>query len=155
MQIEFYRGERETLLPLLALADDSRSEIAGYMSLGQALVAREGERIIGLALIIEGDEAGRFELKSLAVAEDRQAEGIGRRLVETVIAHCRGQGGQLLTVSTAAADIANLRFYQRRGFRMARIVQDAFTPAKGYPEGVLVDGILLRDQVIFELKLAS
>lgn len=155
MQIELYRDGREALLPLFALADDSPSQIAGYMSRGQVLIARDGVAIIGLALIIAGDEPGLFELKSLAVAKDRQGEGVGRRLVEAAIARGREEGGQVLMVSTATADIANLRFYQRRGFRMARIVQDAFTPAKGYPEGVLVDGILLRDQVIFELKLAS
>ncbi len=155
MYIELYPGQRETLLPLFALADDSPSAIASYMSLGEVLVARDGEAIIGLALIIAADKAGAFELKSLAVAEDRQGEGIGCRLIEAVITHCRQQGGHLLTVSTAAAGTGHLRFYQRRGFRMARIVQDAFTPAAGYPDGILIDGIPLRDQVIFELKLAS
>ena len=40
------------------------------------------------------------------------------------------------------ADIDNLRFYQRRGFRAASIMQDAFTPEGGYQSALEVDGIL-------------
>jgi hypothetical protein len=36
---------------------------------------------------------------------------------------------------------------------MYRIVQDAFGPSSGYPEGALIDGIPLRDQVFLERAL--
>ena len=52
-----------------------------------------------------------------------------------------------MLVATGAADVGNLRFYQRLGFRMLRIERDAFTPATGYPDGIEVDGIPLRDRV--------
>jgi len=58
-----------------------------------------------------------------------------------------------LLVATAAADIGNLRFYQRMGFRMLRIERDAFTAADGYPAGLAVDGIPLRDRVWLTLAL--
>jgi hypothetical protein len=41
-----------------------------------------------------------------------------------------------ILVATAAADIGNLRFYQRQGFRMRSVERDAFTPATGYPGSV-------------------
>ena len=41
----------------------------------------------------------------------------------------------------------DLRFYQRQGFRMRSVERDAFTPATGYPPGLLIDGIELRDRV--------
>jgi hypothetical protein len=50
-------------------------------------------------------------------------------------------------VATAAADLGNLRFYQRQGFRMRPIERDAFTAATGYPPGPCIDGIELRDRV--------
>lgn len=134
-------------MPLFALADDSANQIAGYIGLGQVLVAREGDAIVGHAQLI-GDE-----LKSVAVAEDRQRLGVGKALVEAVIAQCREAGALRLTVSTATADIGNLRFYQRLGFRMTRIVRDAFGPVSGYPEGLMIDGIPLRDQVFLEFDL--
>lgn len=149
MRIELFTGDRAELLPLFALADDSADQIAGYIGLGQVLVAREGDAILGHAQLICN------ELKSIAIAEGRQGAGVGRALVEAVIAQARADGASSLTVSTATADIGNLRFYQRLGFRMARIVRDAFGPASGYPEGLMIDGIPLRDQVFLEHDLGA
>ena len=59
----------------------------------------------------------------------------------------------MLRVATGAADTGNLRFYQRLGFRMRCIERDAFTPANGYPPGIDVDGIELRDRVWLDLRL--
>ena len=52
-----------------------------------------------------------------------------------------------MIVATAAADIGNLRFYQRCGFRFTAVERDAFGPATGYPEPIVIDGIPLRDRV--------
>jgi hypothetical protein len=52
-----------------------------------------------------------------------------------------------MVVSTAAADTGNLRFYQRVGFRLRSIDRDAFTPATGYPDPIVIDGIPLLDRV--------
>jgi GNAT superfamily N-acetyltransferase len=153
MRIKVYRADRSLLLPLFDLADDSRAEIYSYISRGEVLVARDGDTVIGHLQILETDAAGVFELKSVAVEARRQGQGTGRSLVEAAIIHCRVRNGYRLIVSTATVDIGNLRFYQRLGFRMYRIVQDAFRPEDGYAEGVLVDGIPLRDQVFLELYL--
>ena len=59
----------------------------------------------------------------------------------------------MLRVATGAADTGNLRFYQRLGFRMRSIERDAFTPANGYPPGLEIDGIELRDRVWLDLRL--
>jgi ribosomal protein S18 acetylase RimI-like enzyme len=153
MRIERYDADREALLPLFALADDSPTRVALYVSLGEVLVARDGELIVGQAQVVESGMPGEFELKSIAVLEARQGSGLGRDLVEAVVARCRERGGRRLIVSTATAAVGTLRFYQRQGFRMYRIVQDAFGPSTGYPDGLLVDGIPLRDQVFLELAL--
>ena len=52
-----------------------------------------------------------------------------------------------MVVSTAAADTGNLRFYQRVGFRLLAVDRDAFTPATGYPDPIVIDGIRLLDRV--------
>jgi GNAT superfamily N-acetyltransferase len=155
MRIERYDADRGALLPLFALADDSATQVARYVSLGEILVARDGELIVGHAQIVESGRPGEFELKSLAVLGPRQGAGLGRELVEAVVARCRERGGQRLIVSTAAAAVGTLRFYQRQGFRMYLIVQDAFGPSTGYPDGRLIDGVPLRDQVFLELDLES
>ena len=155
MPIERYDGPRDALLALFALADDSPVQIASYIGLGDVLVARREGIIIGHAQIVATDEPDVLELKSLAVLAEHRGTGIGCELVEAAIAFARDQSALSLVVSTATADIGNLRFYQRRGFRMTRIVPDAFRPETGYPNGIMIDGIVLRDQVFFELKLAD
>ena len=50
-------------------------------------------------------------------------------------------------MATAAADIGNLRFYQRVGFRFTVVERDAFTAATGYPDPIVIDGVPLRDGV--------
>src|SRR5204862_7765802 len=129
---ESYDDDRNALLELFALADDSYTQIASYIGRGEVLVARDGRAIVGHLQIVEANDIHVFELKSMAVSEPRQGQGIGRRLIEAAIALCRQRNGRRLIVSTAAADTANLRFYQRQGFRMHRIVRDAFGPATGY-----------------------
>ncbi len=153
MRIELYDADRGALLPLFALADDSPTQIASYLPLGEILVARDGEAIVGHVQVIESEAPGEFELKSMAVITVRQGQGIGRDLVASAVAGCRERGGRRLIVSTAAAAVGTLRFYQRQGFRMYRIVQDAFGPWAGYPDAVLIGGIPLRDQVFLELGL--
>lgn len=149
MRIELFVGARTDLLPLLLLADDSLVQVEKYMSLGDVLVAREGQVIVGHVQLIESGEDRVPEIKSLAVTEARQREGIGGQLVEEAIRLCRQRGLARLIVATATVDISNLRFYQRHGFRMYRIVQDAFSESKGYRHQA-VDGMVLRDQVFLE-----
>ena len=67
----------------------------------------------------------------------------------------RHDGCARLVVATAAADIGNLRFYQRCGFRFAAIDRDAFTAATGYPDPTDIDGIPLRDRIWLSQDLRS
>src|SRR6202012_2039883 len=86
------------------------------------------------------------EIKNMAVRETRQGQGGGRRLIQAAVTIAAAESVTTLLVATAAADIGNLRFYQRQGFRMRSIERDAFTPATGYPPGLRIDGIELRDR---------
>ncbi len=153
MKIEAYQSDRTALLPLFRLADDSAAQIRDYLNQGVVLVARDAAAMLGHIQIIETDVAGSFEIKSLAVGEQCQGQGIGTRLIEAAIALVRAQHGHRVIVATATADIDNLRFYQRRGFRMSHIARDIFVPANGYPDDLCIDGIPLRDQIFLDLDL--
>jgi hypothetical protein len=58
-------------------------------------------------------------------------------------------------VATATADIDNLRFYQRHGFRFRAVERDVFTPATGYPPGSAIAGVPLRDRVWLDRPVGS
>ena len=150
VSIELYSGPREDLRPLFELADDSPSQLASYLHAGQVLVARSGEAVVGHLLLVDTDRAGEVELTSMAVRKDVQGTGVGARLVRAALDLVREQGATLLLVATGAADVGNLRFYQRQGFRMRAVERDAFTPATGYPADLMIDGIPLRDRVWFD-----
>jgi GNAT superfamily N-acetyltransferase len=146
MRVEIFDGDREDLRPLFREADDSDREIDGYLSAGEILVAADDSGIAGHLQLVSAGE-GTAELKSMAVVESRRGGGVGRVLVEAALQWCRDRGVRRLAVATAAADTGNLRFYQRQGFRMLRIERDAFGPDTGYADGIIIDGIPLRDRV--------
>ena len=145
--VEEHPGPRSDLRALFELAEDSARALDAYLDEGRVLVARLGDELVGHLQLTESQCPGRLEIKNMAVAEPHQGRGIGRALVEAALALARGEARTELVVATAAADISNLRFYQRLGFRMRSIERDAFTPATGYEPGLHVDGIELRDRV--------
>lgn len=153
ISVEQYHHGRDILLPLFRLADDSDKQLLAYYREGDLFVARVETAIIGHAQVVGTAEEREFELKNIAVQPDWQGKGAGRLLLASVIGHCVACDGAKLIVSTATADIDNLRFYQRQGFRMDRIVRDAFGPAQGYADGLSIKGIPIRDQIIFSMDI--
>ena len=147
LRIEPYAGPREDLRRSFELAEDSREQLDAHLGVGTVLVARVGGELAGHVQLV-GDE-----ITNVAVAADHRRRGIGRALVEAALALARADGCSAVRVATAAADVDNLRFYQRVGFRMRSIERDAFTPATGYAPGLEVEGIPLRDRVWLDIDV--
>ncbi|WP_308194715.1 GNAT family N-acetyltransferase [Pseudonocardia kujensis] len=145
--VEWFEGERDAVRPLFELAEDSAAELDSSLRCGRVLVARAGTELVGHLQLVRTEEPGEAELKNMAVREDLRGRGIGGRLVRAALAALAAEGTATLRVATGAADVRNLVFYQRQGFRMRSIERDVFTPAAGYPAGLEVDGIPLRDRV--------
>src|SRR4051794_20860632 len=153
VHVEAYGGPREALRALFAEAEDSATELNGYLQDGDVLVARLQGRVVGHLQLIDSADDDSSEIKNMAVEPARRGNGIGRALVDTAIERTRGRRRRTLTVATAAADTGNLRFYQRAGFRLRSVERDAFTPATGYAPDAEVDGVPLRDRVWLDLDL--
>jgi GNAT superfamily N-acetyltransferase len=145
--IREYSGARARLRRLFELAEDSPEELDAYIDAGRVLVAGYGDEIVGHLQLTETRRAGDVEVKNMAVLPRVQGHGVGSALMAAALELARAEGRSTLVVATAAADIGNLRFYQRLGFRMRSIDRDVFTEAAGYPPGIVVDGIALRDRV--------
>jgi ribosomal protein S18 acetylase RimI-like enzyme len=151
--VDEHTGPRADLRPLFKLAEDSSEQLDAYIDRGRVLVAVDRDEIVGHVQVTETDRSAEAEIKNIAVEWSHQGRGIGRALIAAVIALARDEGRSRLVVGTAAADTANLRFYQRLGFRMRAVERDAFTAATGYPLGLRVDGIELRDRVWLDLRV--
>jgi GNAT superfamily N-acetyltransferase len=152
-QIDWYGDDRRQLRALFEEAEDSAVQLDSYIGDGRVLVARIGGDVVGHLQLVEAPGEGEIELKSMAVRPGLRGGGIGKRLVEHALAWARSNGYHRMAVATAAADIENLRFYQRRGFRFSGVEQDAFDADNGYADGISIDGIPLRDRVWFTQSL--
>lgn len=155
-ELAWHRGSRRELRRLFELAEDSPVRLEASIERGRVLVARDGhgEAVAHLQLVpVAGRET--VEIVSLAVAPTHRLRGLGRRLVEHAVAACRTEGVRTVVVATATADVGNLRFYQRCGFRAESVERDAFTAAHGYPRGLEADGIPVRDRIWFSLALEN
>ena len=148
--VEQYTGSHRDLAWSFREADDSHELLNAYIDLGRLWVARAaGGEVIGHLQVVPREQEV-WEVTNTAVVESHRRRGTGRALLERAVDEARAAGIRRLIVATAAADVGNLRFYQRCGFRMTRVVQDVYTPVTGYPAGLEVDGIPLLDQVWFE-----
>ena len=82
--------------------------------------------------------------------------GAGTALMEAVAAAARDAGCRRVWLITTNDNLRALRFYQRRGFRLAALHRDALDRSRdlkpSIPE-VGLDGIPLRDELELELTL--
>ena len=140
VHVGWHTGPRADLRPLFGLAEDSAVELDSSLHAGRVLVALADGELVGHLQLVDDE---RTEIKNMAVRPMHQGRGVGAALVRAAIEATAGE----LVVATAAADVGNLRFYQRQGFRLRSVERDAFTPATGYPPGMEIDGIALRDRV--------
>jgi GNAT superfamily N-acetyltransferase len=154
VSIEVYSGPRAAVRSLFELAEDSVVQLDSYIDLGRVLVARDGDEIVGQLQLIDTDQPDELEVKNMGVRPEWQSQGIGARLMQAALDLARGESRVRVLVATAAADVGNLRFYQRQGFRMLSVERDAFTPETGYPPpAIVIDGIELRDRVWLDYRL--
>lgn len=101
-------------------------------------------RIVGTALSLVRD--GVWGLSFLAVHPDRQAQGIGRRLIDATLAHADGARGAIIASSV---DPKAMRRYARAGFDLRPCVAAAGIVDRGaLPAG-------LRSRPTDDLSLAA
>jgi ribosomal protein S18 acetylase RimI-like enzyme len=139
--------QRDAYLPLFDLADDSAAQVLGYYQTG-TLFALDGPdgRPVGIVLAIDEPD-GSVELKAVAVDASRHGQGVGTELLREVLEDLRGRGVRRVVVGTSSSGIGQLAYYQKAGFRLSWIERDFFGPDRGYPEGLLENGIPVRDMV--------
>jgi ribosomal protein S18 acetylase RimI-like enzyme len=145
--------ERERYLSLYLLADETEDLIRGYMQAGDLYLLRsESGETLGIVLATPfGD--GEIELKSVAVDEPHQRQGIGKRMLTMVVDDLASKGVRRVVVGTGNSGIGQIAFYQKAGFRLWKIERDASTPEHGYSDGLEENGIPLQDRVWFDRDL--
>ena len=108
--------EMQVLINLFAKKDlmlpRSLNEL--YESIRDFWVAEEGNKIIGCAALhISWEDLA--EIKSLAVAENKQNKGLGKSLIDTCLAEAKGLGAKRVFVLTYKYD-----FFKGLGFKKVK-----------------------------------
>ncbi len=146
------RTEHETLpMPLLLLADPDPAAIERYAALCRWWFADDGNEIIGVCGVLERS-SGAWEIMNMAVLARCEGQGIGSRLMKSVLADLEQEGAIEVTVCTGNSSLGALAFYQKQGFRMEAIELDYFV--RHYDEPIIENGIPCRDRIILCRRLA-
>lgn len=132
------------------MGDEDETKVQAYLQTGELYLAKKFGQTVGVALIVPTDEPTVFELKNLAVLPEFQRQKIATKLVEFAILAQSTQVKRLI-VGTGDADLNNMRFYLRNGFRFLRIEPDFFL---SYPQPIYAEGISLKDMVYFYRDLS-
>lgn len=136
--------------PLLLLADPCREQVARYLPQSRVLALAE-EGVVRGVLTLTARSWGVVEITNLAVAEEWQGRGLGRRLLEAAIDTARSVGALRLDICTGNSSLAQLGMYQRMGFRIASVEHDYFS--LNYPEPIIENGIRCRDRLRLDMVL--
>ena len=119
-----------------------------------ALLAEDGERLLGVLTYIAG--GARWEVLTLHADEARH--GVGSALVAEVRRLAAAAGATSLWLITTNDNVDALRFYQRRGFRLAALHRGAVDASRERLKPEIPElgdhGIPLRDELELELELS-
>jgi ribosomal protein S18 acetylase RimI-like enzyme len=107
---------------VLVAAD--REEVVGYLILGPWVALESAAHVA--------------EVHGLAVAPDRQGEGIGARLLGAAIERSRRESIRRLVLRVLATNPGARRLYERHGFEVEGVRREAFLL-----EGAYVDDLLM------------
>ena len=105
--------EIELLIPLLLEAEESERALRwGLKNLVDAVYRADDDGVLVGAATMQW-RSDPCEIMELAVAPDRQGQGIGRAIVAWLIAEARQRGRSAVLVGTANSSIGNIAFYQQ------------------------------------------
>jgi ribosomal protein S18 acetylase RimI-like enzyme len=123
----------------------------------QAVIASDdaGGEVVGVATYrIDG---AACELGTLYAVEGRRRAGVGSRLVDAVVGAAREAGCRRVWLVTTNDNVDALRFYQRRGFRLAELhagaVDRSRATLKPSIPAIGEHGIPIRDELVLEREL--
>jgi ribosomal protein S18 acetylase RimI-like enzyme len=112
----------------------------------------EGDDCVGLVTYeLDGEACEIVTIDAL-----REGEGIGTELLEAVVGAARSAGCGRVQLLTTNNNVRALAFYQKRGFRLVKLVPGAIDEARKLKPSISeVDsaGLPIRDELHLELPL--
>ena len=114
------------------MADTTAHDLCGFL-------AREGDALVGAIffsrMVYEGDTRLVFLLSPVAVATNRQGQGIGQMLISHGLGALRAEGAEI------AVTYGDPNFYGRVGFKPAKVTDVPSPYTLQHPEGWLAQSL--------------
>lgn len=137
---------------LLLLADPSEELVKTYLSQGTCYTAEVNGERVGVILFME-TKPGTIEIMNLAVKEELQNQGIGKKLLLFVIEEIKKTNTKTLEIGTGNPGVKQMLLYQKCGFRIVGVDFDFFR--RTHPEPIYENGIECRDMIRMRIDLAG
>ena len=143
----------KTTLPwdLLLNADPDRARVASYITDARIFVYQSDQTdIIGILVLTALPEAGEFEIMIVSVSPKHFRQGIGKSLLNHVIANLRVTDKTAnIWIKTGDLTEDAIALYRSIGFEIVETVKDYFID--NYAEPIYEHGERLRHQVVMKL----
>ncbi|WP_299089913.1 GNAT family N-acetyltransferase [uncultured Metabacillus sp.] len=144
MKIRKLNRDDKAPMNLLLMADPSQNFVNEYANRGECYIAEKENHLIGVYVLLPTRQE-TVELVNIAVLEEEQGKGIGKRLVLHAIQTSKQKGFKTIEVGTGNSSIDQLALYQKCGFRIIGIDRDFFV--RHYQEEIFENGIQCRDMI--------
>jgi ribosomal protein S18 acetylase RimI-like enzyme len=142
----------EAVVPydLLLLADPSKEHVHDYLRRGTCYIASLEDEMIGIFVLLR-TRPKTMEIVNIAVREDYQGRGIGKKLVLSAIDKAKEEHVKTIEIGTGNSGMMQLALYQKCGFRIVGVDQDFFV--RHYDEEIFENGIHCRDMIRLRLDI--
>ncbi|MGM7722292.1 GNAT family N-acetyltransferase [Metabacillus sp. Hm71] len=144
MKIRKLNRDDKAPMNLLLMADPSQNFVNEYVNRGECYISEKENHLIGVYVLLP-TRPETVELVNIAVLEEEQGKGIGKRLVLHAIQTSKQKGFKTIEVGTGNSSIDQLALYQKCGFRIIGIDRDFFV--RHYQEEIFENGIQCRDMI--------
>ena len=92
-----------------------------------------------------------MEIMNVAVKQEAQNKGVGRRLILHAIAEAKRAGAKTIEIGTGNPGVGQMLLYQKCGFRIVGVEFDYFR--NNYRERIYENGIECRDMIRLRMDI--
>ncbi|MDE5985044.1 MAG: GNAT family N-acetyltransferase [Eubacterium sp.] len=147
MKIIEIENNKKEYLPLLLIGDEQEDMIDKYINHGRMFVLCDNEPKAVCVITDEGNSI--LEIKNIAVAQNAQRQGYGKKIIEFISEKFKDKYS-LLQAGTGDSPLT-VPFYENCGFKRAFKIKNFFI--NNYDHPIIENGIQLVDMIYFQKKI--
>lgn len=134
-------------IDLLLLADEQESMVYRYLERGEMFTLEDN--VVKAVCVVADEGNGVCELKNIAVRQNAQRQGYGRKLIQYLITR---YSQRFHTMIVGTGDVSSsVSFYLSCGFVYSHRIESFFTDNYDHP--IVEDGVQLKDMIYLKYDM--